>query len=159
MRRQGAASFEAKLLPLYLGTYQDQVNAVRMAATKCLEPLARCLGGEWVRAHLVPRLRELFTDEGSSYLQRITVLYGVRDLSQHADLADCAEDLLPLLLRALRDDVPNVRFVAAQVLREALHVYSRERVAADVQPALAALAADADPDVRYFAQTALDAAP
>jgi hypothetical protein len=54
---QGAATFEDRLLPLYLATYQDQVNAVRMAATRCLQPLARHLGASWVRSRLVPKLQ------------------------------------------------------------------------------------------------------
>ncbi len=77
----GAQVFEEQLLELYLGTYGDQVNAVRMAATRCLEPLARVLGPAWVRASIVPRLTELYRAKDSSYLQRITVLYAVRNLS------------------------------------------------------------------------------
>jgi serine/threonine-protein phosphatase 2A regulatory subunit A len=152
----GAAVFEDKLLPLYLSTYQDQVNAVRMAATRCLQPLARHLGTAWVKAKLVPKLQELFTADGSSYLMRITVLYGVRDLSVHADLADVATDLLPLLLRATRDDVPNVRFVASQTLQDSVGVYDKSRVANEVRPALSALRNDPDADVKYFASVALE---
>jgi serine/threonine-protein phosphatase 2A regulatory subunit A len=155
-RALGAAVFEDKLLPLYLSTYQDQVNAVRMAATRCLEPLARHLGAGWVKAKLVPKLQELFAAEGSSYLQRITVLYGVRDLSVHADLAEVATDLLPLLLRATRDDVPNVRFVASQILQDSAGVYDKARLSAEVRPALAALRNDPDADVKYFASVALE---
>jgi len=77
----GAQVFEERLLELYLGTYGDQVNAVRMAATRCLEPLARVLGAAWVRASIVPRLTELYRAKDSSYLQRITVLYAVHNLS------------------------------------------------------------------------------
>jgi len=77
----GAQAFEEHLMDLYLGTYGDQVNAVRMAATRCLEPLARVLGAEWVRASIVPRLTDLYHSKDSSYLQRITVLYAVRNLS------------------------------------------------------------------------------
>lgn len=152
--------FDDKLLSLYMKTYTDQVNAVRMAATRCLEPLARNLGAGWVRSRLLPRLQELYTADGASYLQRITVLYGIRDLSVHPDLAEVAEDLLPMLLGALRDPVPNVRFVTTQILQEAMsaHVYPKQRVYNDVQPALQGLAgADTDVDVKYFAQVALEA--
>jgi serine/threonine-protein phosphatase 2A regulatory subunit A len=129
-----------------------------MAATRCLEPLARHLGAAWTRSRLLPRLRELYAADGSSYLQRITVLYGVRDLSIHPDLAEIAEDLLPLLLSALRDPVPNVRFVAARVMQDAIAggAYHKNKLAAEIQPALAALAGDADQDVKYFGGVALE---
>jgi len=150
--------FEEKLVPQYLATYQDQVNAVRMAATQCLQPLASTLGGDWVRAKLVPRLVALYDAEGSSYLQRITVLYGVRDLAKAADHADVGTELLlSLLLRALRDPVANVRFVAAQILEAAAPVAPPLLVAAQVRPALAELThSDPDADVRYFAAKALE---
>jgi serine/threonine-protein phosphatase 2A regulatory subunit A len=148
--------FTDKLLPLYLSTYQDQVNAVRMAATKCLQPLGQCFGSAWVRAKLVPKLTELFTVEGSSYLQRITVLYGVRDLAVHASMSEVSTELLPLLLQALRDDVPNVRFVAAQIIQDAVAVLDKSRVTSDIRPALTALLNDADNDVKYFATVALE---
>ena len=188
----GAQSFEDKLLDLFLGTYGDQVNAVRMTATRCLEPLARVLGAAWVRKCIVPRLVELYRAEGSSYLQRITVLYAVRNLSVRpgaaaaagsaaaaargggasaglgtgtpaavsaaaVDLREVAEDLLPLLLEAPKDPVPNVRFVSMQVLAEAVRsgTYDRATVAKNILPVVAAcLAADADTDVRFFAAEA-----
>lgn len=155
---QGASVFEERLLPLYLSTYQDQVNAVRMAATKCLQPLAHTLGGEWVKAKLVPKLRELWTPD-SSYLQRITVLYAAKELCAHPELADVAAEVLPLLTSATKDEVPNVRFVAAQALQEAIPVLSTGRVSTELKPLLSSLAAtDSDPDVRHFAGLALERA-
>lgn len=142
---------------MLIAAYQDQVNSVRMAATRTLQPLARVLGLPWVRAKLLPKLVELYNADGSSYLQRITVLYGVRDLSMHADLVDLAHELLPLVLRGLADPVPNVRFVAAQVIQDSLPVLDRARVAT-VKPALATAAENADSDVRYFASVALERA-
>lgn len=131
-----------------------------MAATRCLEPLTRNLGNSWVKSRLVPKLLELYRVEGSSYLQRITVLYGIRDLSVHADLRDVAEEFLPLLLtEALKDPVPNVRFVASHVLQDAVaaKAYSAAKITTDVLPALTALSAsDSDTDVRYFAHVAAE---
>jgi hypothetical protein len=56
-------------MPMLTAAYQDQVNAVRMSATRTLQPLARVLGLPWVRAKLLPKLVELYNAEGSSYLQ------------------------------------------------------------------------------------------
>ena len=155
---QGAAIFEEKLLPLYMNTYQDQVNAVRMAATKCLHDLAKSLGATWVRIKLVPRLHELYFAEASSYLQRITVLYGIKDIAAAPAFAEVTADLIPVLARALKDDVPNVRFVACQILAEAFAagVIERSKASLELRPSLDALAADSDPDVKFFAARALE---
>ncbi len=93
-------------------------------------------------------------------LQRITVLYGIRDLSVHPDMAELAHELLPLVLRGLQDTVPNVRFVAAQVIQDALPILDRSKVNSVIKPALAALAdvAAGDLDVQYFASVALEKA-
>lgn len=150
----GAETFESQLLTVYLATYTDQVNAVRMAATRSLESLARCLGAAWTRAKLVPRLTALFSPD-ASYLQRITVLYAVRGVAT-PEFRDIANESLPLLLRGLSDAVPNVRFVAAQILAAGADVFEAAR-RADIRAALAALGSDEDIDVRHFASVAAEA--
>jgi serine/threonine-protein phosphatase 2A regulatory subunit A len=156
-RHLGAAAFEDRLLPLYLNAYSDHVNSVRMAATRVLQPLARTLGLSWTRSRLMPRLSEQYNTVQSSYLSRITVLYGLKELCV-PDLADLVADMLPLLTgSSIRDPVPNVRFVAAQVLQEAAQVLDRARVRDEVRPALLrASTGDADLDVRFFASSALE---
>ena len=138
------------MLPLYLAMYQDQISAVRAAAARHLPPLAATLGGGWARARLLPRLRELYTARDGSYMQRITVLSALKDFILAADAHDAANDSLDLLLAGLRDAVPNVRLVAAAVLRGALDaaVYDGARVAREIRPALEAAQTDADLDVR-----------
>ena len=74
---QGAKLFEDKLLPAFLATYHDSVHSVRMAATRCLEPLSKFMGVEWCAAKLAPKFREMY-DSGGNYLQRITVLYAIK---------------------------------------------------------------------------------
>ncbi len=160
-----------KLLFLFLSTYCDQVHAVRMAGVRATQKLALAFGADWVRATLIPHLRDLFLAQGASYLQRVTVLHAVRDLllpgverpgaTPDSPLASIAEDVLPILLGALGDSVPNVRFVGAQALQSALaaRVYSPARVAADILPPLVTLSReDKDKDVQYFASRAVEEA-
>ena len=99
----------------------------------------------------------MFEEEGGSYLQRISVLYGVRELSVHEDLMDLADELRFLLFRGLKDPVPNVRFVAAQVAEEIVRYCSPSIADTLVKPALAEAAqGDGDADVRFFANKALE---
>jgi len=159
-----------------------------MAGARATQSLAVAFGADWARGTLVPHLRDLFTAPGASYLQRITVVHAIADLilprppagapaapapelpggraprpgaAPGSPLAVVAEDVLPVLLGALADPVPNVRFVGARALEAAADaaVFSAPRVAADILPPLAALAErDADADVRHFAAAALEVA-
>ena len=124
-----------------------------MAASRHLVLLAARLGAGWARAKLLPRLRDLFSARDGSYLQRITVLYALKDFILAPDAGDAANDVLDLLVAGLRDAVPNVRLVAAAAVRGALAggVFDGARVAREVRPALEALLADADLDVRAAA--------
>jgi serine/threonine-protein phosphatase 2A regulatory subunit A len=150
----GAATFEDRVMDLYLNMWHDPVCDVRRAATAVMEGLGTTLGAGWCAAKFVPRLRELF-DQDNGYLQRIIVLYGVQGLSKSHDMAALATDLLPIVLRAARDPVPNVRFVAAQTLDQLIPILDGGRVSTEVKPALQALAADSDPDASWFAMGAL----
>ena len=147
------------MFALYLAFFTDSVSAVRLAASRALVPLGSQLGAAWVRAKLLPRLRDLFAQRDGSYLQRITVLYALKDLVVAPDSRDAANDVLDMVVTALGDSVPNVRLVAAGVLRGALEggVYDSARVGREVRPALQALAPDADPDVRVLAAELLAA--
>jgi serine/threonine-protein phosphatase 2A regulatory subunit A len=153
----GKVLFQEKLLPLYLGCFQDQVHAVRMTATRCAELLTQNLGEAWASAHLLPRLAELFSADGSPYLQRITALIGMRMLCVPGATAIGAE-VLAHILKATQDSVPNVRAVAANVLGDvgAAGVIAGAAVRDSVRPALKELLADRDSDVRYAAELAIE---
>jgi serine/threonine-protein phosphatase 2A regulatory subunit A len=153
-RALGHASFEAHLLDVYFGGFDDDVNAVRAAATESLGPMVHEMGPEWCSAKLVPRLRRQFEESGN-YLHRITVLYAVQALSTAKDTSVLADELVGMPLAAARDPVPNVRFVSAKVLRCMLGNVSPGRIGAEVKPALSHLADDDDVDVKYFGGEAL----
>jgi serine/threonine-protein phosphatase 2A regulatory subunit A len=160
----GAQLFEAKLFEIYMATFADQVHSVRMSATRCLEPLSRVLGTQWVKMHIVPRLFELYRAKETSYLQRITVLYAVRNLSviphgtpNPKGLKEVAEELLQILLEAPNDKVPNVRFVSLQVLADAIAsgAYDRKTLDKNVREVVnACLNSEKDSDVTAFAKKA-----
>ena len=151
--RLGPDVFEARLLNLFLGMLQDEVHAVRVAASSQLATLAEHMGASWCDTRLRPKLEALY-NSGRSYLQRITVLYAVRSLANREELGPMLSMLIPILVDATQDRVPNVRFVAAQVLEVVGKVVDSEVIDRELRPALDRLVGDADGDVRHFAQVA-----
>ena len=103
----------------------------------------------------MPRLIDLYSTEGSSYLQRLTALNGLRTLLL-AHAASFASSIVPILLTAAKDAVPNVRAFAAALLGEAAAALRGKSAIAAVKPALDVLVADADADTRLAAIVALE---
>ena len=164
-RQLGPAAFEAQpeLAELCLAWLADPVFAVREAAAANLRRLAEVFGAAWAEAVLVPRLLALRPEDArTAFQQRMTALAAMVALGEAAGAPLLAARLLPAIARLARDAVPNVRFSVARSLQR-LAASSALRGAAEapaavrdvVRPCLEGLAADADADVRFFAQRAL----
>ncbi len=63
--------------------------------------------------------------------------------------------MLPAITAQARDPVPNIRFNVAKALQRLAKRVEPAAVAGSLKPTLAALTADPDADVRYFAGKAL----
>jgi serine/threonine-protein phosphatase 2A regulatory subunit A len=159
----GVEPFEQTCLALYLSSYQDQVNAVRSAATSNVLQLTNILGLEWTLQKLLPKLIELFKRDKNSYLLRITVLYAFRSLIVvepsliEKKLPTIPDVLVNFVLDSFQDPVPNVRSVAVQILRDA----ARDKVIPEgllvtVKAQLAKIVeSEKDWDTKFFATKAL----
>jgi len=150
----GADVFSARLFDVFCAGLSDRVAEVRKAAAAVITPLGDSLGERWVTSALLPKLRELH-DASASYLDRITVLYAVCALAAAKAASGSIPVLVPLVESALRDAVPNVRFVG---VRAAAAVARHTRDAAlgtRIRSAIGGLRTDADSDVKFFATQAV----
>jgi serine/threonine-protein phosphatase 2A regulatory subunit A len=92
------------------------VFAIREAATSILAALADKFGGDWTRAHLLPRVQSLSID--TNYLHRLTCLFCINILARPCGAAMTKECFVPILLKLAEDKVPNVRFNVAKTLQK-----------------------------------------
>jgi hypothetical protein len=157
--------FQAKLLPLFLESFSDQVSAVRTATAHTLGPLRVALGSEWLGEFAAPHLRLLLSQPESSYLQRLAALAGIRSACEGdggaaggagevaARDAICNE-FLPLVVECSRDAVANVRSAAAAVLGH-VAALSPGVAAEGAVEALRALESDTEFEVRQVVVAAL----
>lgn len=93
--------------------------------------------------------------KNKNYLYRMSVLYCMRDLCVALTPADAATSIVPACLAAAEDQVPNTRFVAAQVLQTLAPVVQQHAVQAQVITALKQMQQDSDPDVKFYAEQSL----
>lgn len=90
------------------------------------------------------------------YLYRATVLAAVGELAPAVGPDCCASSLLPAVLAAAKDKVPNVRFAAARLLGR-LPPSLPPAALPLLRAALEELGGDGDPDVRFYAAQSLKA--
>ena len=120
---------------------------------KNLSKLTEVFGVEWSAQNIVPKVMLLYGH--SNYLFRLTALASVQALASVHGKEVLRNDMLPLVIRATQDPVPNIRFNVAKTLRSLAGKLDVDDVQSQVRPALATLAGDNDIDVKYFATEAL----
>jgi len=112
----GIETFETSLHAVYLAAFADTVYAVREEAITRITELTAELGQSWLIEKLWPRLAELF-NPNQSYLNRMTVLHALRKVAPYFNAELIEKSLLPILVHAFEDPVPNVQLCACSTLQ------------------------------------------
>lgn len=94
--------------------FEDKIADVRLAAVEAMPRLIKALGSGWFAEKILPSLMSRWNpaDNKISYLQRITVINAIGALSSSALEPEVKQQVVPILLEATKDMVPNVRFNA-----------------------------------------------
>lgn len=140
----GAELFVRSLQVIYFGFFADTVAHVRESSIETLSDLANALQADWVNAHLLPELRNIFSRE-HEYLERITVVKAICRAPIHND------HLMQFLTVIAKDPVPNVRFVLCKQVSHLLDRVEKNALRGVMQD----LTTDPDKDVRHYAKEAL----
>mmetsp|Transcript_119614 Transcript_119614/g.349816 ORF Transcript_119614/g.349816 Transcript_119614/m.349816 type:complete len:220 (-) Transcript_119614:477-1136(-) len=152
----GVDMFQSKLEALFLSSLRDSVHSVRHAAILNLKEITETFGSAWTVEHLLPKLIDLYS-QSSGYANRVTTLHVMPPVSGVMSAEQIVEFLIPLLIKAMKDSVPNVRFSACTTLSWMMqnHNLGSASINTLIRPALLELEHDSDIDVQYFAQQAL----
>jgi len=154
----GVEVFQAKLETLYLSSLRDSVHSVREAAVQHLKGIADTFGSQWTVEHLLPKLVEQYS-QSAGYANRVTTLHVLPQVSGVMTPEQIMQFIVPVLIKATKDNVPNVRFCACRDIMWMLENHNLGPVALNtvIKPALLELEHDSDIDVQYYAQRALAA--
>jgi serine/threonine-protein phosphatase 2A regulatory subunit A len=153
----GIEMFQSKLESLFLSSLRDSVHAVREAAITHLKEVSETFGAEWTVDHLVPKITEQYS-QSAGYANRVTTLNVLPQLSHVMTASQIGQLLLPLLIKATKDTVPNVRFCACKTILWMMtkHSLGSQAITSQIKPALMELEHDPDIDVQYYAQRAME---
>jgi len=150
----GVEMFQQKLEALYMSSLYDSVHSVREAGISHLQDITEAFGCEWTVDHLLPKLMEQYS-QSSGYVNRVTTLHALPRMSLVMSPEQVMQFIVPVLIKATKDVVPNVRFCACRNVTWMLENHPGVAINAVVKPVLQTLESDADTDVQYYAQRAV----
>jgi len=149
----GVELFQSKLEALFLSSLRDSVHSVRHAAIVNVKDIAEAFGSQWTVDHLLPKLIDQYS-QTSGYANRVTTLQVLPQVSHVMTPDQITSFVIPILIKATKDVVPNVRFCACRILCSVVENHKGLNTAPIAQ-ALRELKDDTDSDVKYYAQAAL----
>jgi len=152
----GMEMFQSKLETIFLSSLRDSVHSVGQAAIQHLKEIADTFGSQWTVEHLLPKLVEQYS--GSvGYANRVTTLHVLPQVSGVMTPDQLVQYIVPLLIKATKDTVPNVRFCACRTIMWMMehHSLGSQTITTTIKPCLLELEHDPDIDVQYYAQRAL----
>nr|GMD16810.1 serine/threonine-protein phosphatase 2A 65 kDa regulatory subunit A beta isoform [Ipomoea batatas] len=89
------------------------------------------------------------------YLYRMTILRAISLLAPVMGSEITCSKLLPAIITASKDRVPNIKFNVAKVLQSLIPIVDQSVAEKIIRPCLIELAEDPDVDVRFYANQAL----
>ncbi|KDO70022.1 hypothetical protein CISIN_1g0068981mg, partial [Citrus sinensis] len=89
------------------------------------------------------------------YLYRMTILRAISLLAPVMGSEITCSRLLPVVINASKDRVPNIKFNVAKVLQSLIPIVDQSMVEKTIRPCLVELTEDPDVDVRFFATQAI----
>lgn len=151
----GVEMFQSKLEALFLSSLRDSVHSVRHAAILHLKDIVATFGPAWTVDHLMPKILEQYS-QSVGYANRVTTLMALVPVSHVMKAAEIDQYVSDLLIKGMKDSVPNVRFCACKTVVEIIEGASdTATLKTKLKPTLSELEHDSDTDVVYYAQCAL----
>merc|ERR1712241_199896 len=111
----GIDMFQSKLEALFLSSLRDSVHSVRQAAIQHVKEIAETFGSQWTIEHLLPKIVEQYS-QSAGYANRVTTLLVLPQVSSVMTAEQIIQYVVPLLIKATKDSVPNVRFTACRTI-------------------------------------------
>lgn len=148
----GVEMYQSKLEALFLSSLRDSVHDVRRTAIERLEEIAKLFGKQWTMDRLFPKITEQYS-QSAGYANRVTTLQVLPKLSGVMEAEQVSAQIVPMIIKAMKDGVPNVRFCALKMLITLSQdkKITQSAYTSQIKPLIHELQQDSDVDVQYFA--------
>lgn len=118
--------------------------------------LAEIFGQDWILEDYLPVVIEEYKKDKRGYNYRMCCLSSLAAVAPFLSKDKISQQIVPIFLMAVKDDVPNVRFCVCRIIHQTrqyidFNVFNNQLVGP-----LKDLTTDSDKDVIYFANLALE---
>ena len=148
--KYGLEIFKKNIEGLFFNYLMDNVASVRNIGIKNLPELIKQFGTDWVKNDLIPKLGNYLSEKNISYLNRMCVIHSVCVCAEFLNNKLNDELIIPILIKALKDNIPNVKFYTIKLI-EKINKYFDSSTKNKIEGNIKTLINDEDPDVKYFA--------
>ena len=111
-------------------------------------------GVGWAEKNVIPKLMGLHTHV--NYLHRITPVFGIKVLIPVVTQEVITKKFMPVLTTLADDKVPNIRMNVCKAIQGVAQNVKGTETEGKMKEILKTCASDADVDVKFFAQRALE---
>ena len=109
-------TFAKYLESTYLLFLKDKVSLIRETGISKIKILIRNFKSDWVTKSLLPEILNLLNSK-SNYIERTTGLYCLQAIAENSSVDYNKEKILPLILKSVKDPVPNIRFIVCKIFK------------------------------------------
>ena len=148
--KYGVDIFKKNIEKLFFNYLMDNVASVRNIGIKNLYELIKEFGNDWVKNDLINKLGNYLNGDNISYLNRMCVIHSCCVCAEYLDNKTNEELITPILIKGLKDDIPNVKFYTIKLI-EKINKYFDSNTKSKIEENIKILINDEDPDVKYFA--------
>lgn len=153
-KQLGEVFFNEKLTPICIAWLSDPIYSIREAAVNNMKSLTEMFGVAWADKNIIPKLLILHTQV--NYLHRLTPIFGIRVLIPVVTPDLIVKKFVPVMTTLSTDKIPNIRMNVCKTIKEVSSKIKGTEAEGKMKGILTTLASDADNDVKYYAQRALD---
>ncbi|MCQ2816007.1 MAG: hypothetical protein MJ252_01965 [archaeon] len=146
----GLDTFKSTIEPLFFNYASDNVASVRLAGINSLRILIEKFGNNWIVSSLIPKLQGFLSQTKISYLNRMCILDSLGVCGEYLESKTLNDALLPILLKSLKDKIPNVRFFTIKILQNIFKRFDTNGKD-KINSAIKGMLGDEDNDVKYYA--------
>jgi len=150
----GVKNFDKKLQGIVIAALSDHVFSIREHACVQIGEIVKEYGCKWAAERFFRDAFKIY-DKNTNYLHRMTCLAVMSACAPHCNSEIIDKHLLPWVLLACEDDVPNVRIAGAKTMGDLLPNLDKTLGSSKVRPLLTKMLKDTDVDVCYFSSQSL----
>jgi serine/threonine-protein phosphatase 2A regulatory subunit A len=115
--------------PIFSVFYMDNAYTVRELGIEKLALMAQEFKADWILGTIIPKLKEVYDMPKQGYLYRMTVISSFVSIIPFLNKEQSTALIAPILIKAMKDIVPNVRFCALKIIKKASKYMDQQQVA------------------------------